>query len=200
MLPSVLGFVKQDVATWFNGTMVVSLLQGFSPDTYYRIGLKYIVEFEDSYSKSVEEYLVKKYKLDVQNIFNENGIDSKISDIVDDKLVNSLVSYQPKFTEIKRRLKVQSMDQLDMLRKIIKINTYQTFSDEDIESDYIETLMNIPDSVLDGVKRNDLVIGYNIEFRASKFTGEPGIFAKSDQNEYEQKVSTVWDQALLSTE
>lgn len=177
--------IKKSFLGLFEETLLTSSVQEFNPDTYYRIGLKKIVEFESLYSKGLEQYIRSKYKIDSE-IFSTDSVyySSVISHMKGDDLVNTLVNYQPKLTNLKRNLRINNPKQLEMLNNLLTINTIDFDGSTMNESDYLDVMISVPESLLSGASRNGLIQGFSFEYMPIRYEGSEGWFLRGKYNEY----------------
>src|SRR3989304_2769271 len=130
--------------------VLISVLQDFSSDTFYRLATRLLQDYEKVYINTLSNYISKEFKITMSNSYAE------IEKVRSNSYVQLLVSFQKTFNSLNKKIAIRSFDDLNKLRGIISLNTTPLRSKDISSSELGDMLTEIPHNMSNIIEENGL--------------------------------------------
>lgn len=136
-----------------------------------------LIDYERIYTTNLNKFLNKFYEINSKKVENldKNEI-KKIESISNESVVQMLVNYQPLFNRLERYLKVENLQQLSILEKVIKVNTNPLENKKISEEDFLNLISELPWLMYSDFRKHNLVPDFEkIEYCPIRHEDREGI-------------------------
>lgn len=186
-----LKFLKDKIfISMFGSELLVSILQGLSKETYYRVGSRMLSEYEQLYISKLSEIISFYCSIDLGDV--EKILEINVNDLKsvrENFLTGVLEDFQPTINYLKRRLVISTFEDLSILKSIIDSNTlYLTNTKTDMENpDFLNLIAESPTLLRSDLINHGLVPSrfWNMKYEPLQIGSKTGVFFYQDEKSSE---------------